>query len=166
MGPKAIMPVVFTSLLNLGDGSEETTWVGRLGKPVYSLAQTPQVCLDYMVQESAGELVINWDCIEELFPDHLLDDMFGAYQRLLQDLTFDDEAWHRSLADNTRCLIPAAQMALRDAANNTAAPITADLLHTPFLRQVAERPDQLAVCTPSRRLSYREAWNRNCCAAG
>ncbi len=162
VGLKAIMPVVFTSLLNLGNGNEETTWVGRLGETVYTLGQTPQVCLDYMVQESAGELVINWDAIEELFPAGLLDDMFGAYQRLLQDLAADDSAWQRSLAENARRLIPAAQMALREAANNTAAPITGDLLHTPFLKQVSERPEQLAVCTPKRRLTYRDVYRYAC----
>ncbi len=162
VGPKAIMPVVFTSLLNLGNGGEETTWVGRLGKTAYTLGQTPQVCLDYMVQESAGELLINCDAVEELFPAGLLDDMFGAYQRLLHDLAEDGSAWQRTLAENARCLIPAAQIALRDAANNTAAPLTGDLLHTPFLKQVAERPEQLAVCTPNRRLTYREVYRYAC----
>ena len=162
VGLKAIMPVVFTSLLNLGNGDEETTWAGRLGDTVYTVGQTPQVCLDYMVQESAGELVINWDAVEELFPPGLLDDMFEAYQRLLRDLAADDSAWQRSLAENARRLIPAAQMALRDAANSTTVPLTADLLHTPFLRQVAERPEQIAVCTPKRRLTYREAYRHAC----
>ena len=162
VGPKAIMPVVFTSLLNLGNGGEETTWVGRLGKSVYTVGQTPQVCLDYMVQESAGELVINWDAVEELFPADLLDDMFAAYQGLLQDLATDDSAWQRTLAENARRLIPASQMALREAANDTTAPLTGDLLHTPFLQQVAERPDHLAVCAPTRRLTYRELYRYAC----
>ena len=100
--------------------------------------------------------------MEELFPAGLLDDMFGAYQRLLHDLAADDSAWQRTLAENARRLIPAAQMALRDAANNTAAPLTGDLLHTPFLKQVAERPEQLAVCTPKRRLTYREVYRYAC----
>ena len=162
VGPKAIMPVVFTSLLNLGNGSDETTWVGRLGKTVYTVGQTPQVCLDYMVQETAGELVINWDAVEELFPPGLLDEMFEAYQGLLQDLATDDSAWQRSLAENAGRLIPDAQMALRRAANSTTAALTTDLLHTPFLKQVAERPGQIAVCTPKRRLTYLEAYRYAC----
>ncbi len=40
--------------------------------------------------------------------------------------------------------------------------MTADLLHTPFLKQVAERPEQLAVCTPTRRLTYREVYRYAC----
>ena len=158
VGPTAIMPVVFTSLLNLGDQSDGATWSSRLGTHVYSITQTPQVYLDFMVYEEKGDLVINWDAVEELFPAGLLHDLFDAYQSLLLDLAADDSAWQRTLAENARKLIPAKQTALREAANDTTAPITGDLLHTHFLKQVAERPDQLAVITPSRRLTYSEVY--------
>ncbi|HEV2246784.1 MAG TPA: amino acid adenylation domain-containing protein [Terriglobia bacterium] len=161
-GPTAIMPVVFTSLLNLGEQDDGATWSSRLGRCGYAITQTPQVYLDFMVYEEKGSLLINWDAVEELFPAGLLDDMFGAYQRLLQDLATDDSAWQRTLAENTRRLIPVAQMALRQAANNTKAPLTGDLLHTPFLKQVAERPKQIAVCTPKRRLTYLEVYRYAC----
>lgn len=162
VGPTAIMPVVFTSLLNLGEQSDGATWSSRLGQQVYSITQTPQVYLDFMVYEEIGSLVINWDAVEELFPAGLLDDLFEAYQRLLQDLAADDSAWQRTLAENARRLIPAAQMALRNAANDTKAPIAEDLLHTPFLKQVAERPEQMAVVTPNRRLTYMEVYRYAC----
>jgi len=162
VGPAAIMPVVFTSLLNLGEKDDGATWSSRLGRCVYAITQTPQVYLDYMVYEEKGSLLINWDAVEELFPAGLLDDMFRAYQRLLQDLAADDSAWQRTLAENARRLIPAAQMALREAANNTTAPLTSDLLHTPFLKQVAERPEQIAVCTPKRQLTYSEVYRYAC----
>jgi amino acid adenylation domain-containing protein len=162
VGPTATMPVVFTSLLNLGEQNDGHTWSSRLGRCVYSITQTPQVYLDFMVSEEQGWLVINWDAVEELFPAGLLDDMFGAFQKLLLDLAADASAWQRTLAENARRLIPAAQLSVRDAANNTQAPVTDDLLHTPFLRQVAERPDQLAVCTPSKRLTYRDVYRYAC----
>jgi pyochelin synthetase len=162
VGPAALMPVIFTSLLNLGEQDDGASWLSRLGRSVYAITQTPQVYLDFMVYEEHGSLRINWDAVEELFPAGLLDDMFGAFQRLLQDLATDDSAWQRSLAENARRLIPDAQMALRQAANNTTGPLTADLLHTPFLKHVAERPGQLAICTPSRRLTYEEAYRYAC----
>ena len=162
VGPTAIMPVIFTSLLNLGEQDDGLTWSSRLGRCVYGITQTPQVYLDFMVYEEKGSLQINWDAVEELFPAGLLDDMFAAYQRLLWDLAADDSAWQRTLAENARRLIPAAQMALREAANDTQAPLTSDLLHTRFLRQVAERPEQMAVCTPQRRLTYEETYRYAC----
>ncbi|HEY2645893.1 MAG TPA: condensation domain-containing protein, partial [Candidatus Acidoferrales bacterium] len=56
VGPTAIMPVVFTSLLNLGEQSDGATWSSRLGRHVYSITQTPQVYLDFMVYEEKGAL--------------------------------------------------------------------------------------------------------------
>lgn len=162
VGPTAIMPVVFTSLLNLGEQNDRLTWSSRLGGCVYAITQTPQVYLDFMVYEERGALQINCDAVDELFPAGLLDDLVGAYQRLLHDLAADDSAWQRTLAENARQLIPAAQIALREAANDTKAPLTEDLLHTPFLRRVAERPEQLAVVTPKRRLTYQEACRHAC----
>lgn len=162
VGPTARMPVVFTSLLNLGERPDGVAWISRLGRPVYGITQTPQVYLDLMVHEDQGSLCIDWDAVEDLFPAGLLDDVFEAYQRLLIDLAADEPSWQRTLAENARRLIPAAQLAVRRAANNTTAPLTADLLHTPFLKQVAERPEQLAVCTPTRRLTYREVYRHAC----
>jgi amino acid adenylation domain-containing protein len=166
VGPAAIMPVVFTSLLNLGEEGDGLTWSSRLGRCVYAITQTPQVYLDCMVTEEKGSLLVNWDAVEELFPAGLLDDMFAALQRLLQDLAADDSAWQRRLAENARRLIPAAPMAVREAANDAKASLvrskTGDLLHTPFLEQVAERPEQLAVCTPKRRLTYLEVYRYAC----
>ena len=83
VGPTAIMPVVFTSLLNLGDQNDGATWSSRFGQCVYAITQTPQVYLDFMVYEEKGSLLINWDAVEELFPAGLLDDMFAAYQELV-----------------------------------------------------------------------------------
>src|SRR5260370_42229284 len=115
-----------------------------------------------MVYEEKGALLINWDAVEELFPAGLLDDVFEAYQRLLNDLAADDSAWQRTLAENARRLIPAAQLALREAANNTKAPLTDDLLHTPFLNHVAERPEPIAVSTPKSRLTYLDVYRYAC----
>jgi len=160
VGPKAIMPVVFTSLLNLADHSEESTWAGRLGQTVYAISQTPQVYLDFMVNEDRNELVINWDSVEELFPAGMLDDMFEAYQRLLKDLASKDSGWQRTLAENTIELMPPAQMAIRREANATGAPVSDELLHTRFLQQVAANPRQIAIRSPERRLTYEELYRR------
>jgi amino acid adenylation domain-containing protein len=162
IGPTALMPVVFTSLLNLAEQSDGATWSSRLGRCGYSITQTPQVYLDYMVYEEKGALEIRWDAVDELFPSGLLDDLLAAHCQLLRQLSADDSAWQRTLAENARHLIPEPQMTVRDAANATQAPLTEDLLHTHFLKQVAERPEQLAVCTPERRLTYRDAYGYAC----
>jgi amino acid adenylation domain-containing protein len=161
-GPKAIMPVVFTSLLDLGAESGGPSSADRLGKRIYGISQTPQVCLDFVVHEDRGTLVVSIDAVDELFPDGLLDDFFTAAQSLLTQLATDDAAWNRSLADNARTLLPRPQAELRTQVNSTAGPVSDELLHTPFLKQVAERPKQIAVWTPARELSYDEVYRRAC----
>jgi pyochelin synthetase len=162
VGPKAIMPVVFTSLLNLGEGSEKGTWASRLGKTVFALSQTPQVYLDFMVHEDRGNLVLNWDAVEAVFPPGLLDDMFHAFRLLLEQLATDDATWNRTLAENTRALLPEYQKRLYEQVNSTHAPVSEEFLHTLFLKQVERRPNQLAVCTPFRRMTYAEVYSRAC----
>ncbi len=162
VGPKAIMPVIFTSLLNLGDQNSSTTSTNTLGKTVYSVSQTPQVYLDFIVQEDQGELVINWDAVDELFPAGLLDDLFSAYQNFLVQLASDDSSWQRSLAENTRRLLPANQIEIRRRVNDTTAPLSDELLHNLFLKQVDKRSNQIAVSTPSRKLTYAELFQHAC----
>ena len=161
-GPRALMPVVFTSLMNLDDRSNATAWPFRLGEPVYAITQTPQVYLDFMVQEDRGALILNWDSVDALFPEGMLDDMFGSLQLLLQELATDATAWDRTLAENALRLLPPSQMDTRRRVNATQAPLTEDLLHTGFLSQVAKQPNQIAVCTPTVRLSYAELYARAC----
>ncbi len=162
VGPKAIAPVVFTSLLNLGNQNDGETWCSRLGECVYLISQTPQVYLDFIVSEEKDSLLIHWDAVEEIFPLGLLNDMFGAYQSLLNDLATDESSWDRALVDNARRLIPASQLETRKRANATHADLPDELLHTPFIWQVSERPSQIAVCSPTCRLTYRDVYDRAC----
>ena len=161
-GPKAIMPVVFTSLLGLGSSKDGAGWTGRLGKTAFAISQTPQVYFDFMCIEDAGELVLNWDTVEELFPAALLDDLFQAYQSLLKNLAVEETSWEHTLAQNAQKLLPAWQGEKLRQANETAAPVSDELLHTPFLKQVQQRPAEPAVCTPSRRLTYAELYHHAC----
>jgi pyochelin synthetase len=162
VGPKAIAPVAFTSLLNLGSGGEETTWLGGLGETVYAITQTPEAYLDCMVQEDRGALVIHWDAVEEMFPSSLLDDLFPAYRWLLEQLAAEDSSWSRTLAENSQKLLPEGQARMIAEVNDTSAPVSDEFLHTLFLKQVEERPQEIAVATPARRMSYAEVYDRAC----
>jgi amino acid adenylation domain-containing protein/FkbM family methyltransferase len=162
VGPAATMPIVFTSLLNLDGRGGGSTWSHRLGQPIFGQSQTPQVYIDLIVLEDEGSLLLNWDAVEELFEKGMLDDMFESLQRLVLDLASDEASWNRNLSDNTRRLLPSAQRETRERANATDAPISSELLHTAFLKQVAERPDHEAIITPSRRLTYRDAYQLAC----
>ncbi len=150
----ALLPVVFTSALNMGSGRRRgNTVFGLPGQEAYSISQTPQVWLDHQVGESSdGMLVWNWDGVEELFPEGMLDAMMQAYQQLLDMLSEDEEAWQQE----NFVLIPFEDLELQELSNATEAPEAQGLLHQPILDQARRRPDQPAVISRQRTLSYRQ----------
>ena len=149
----ASMPIVFTSLL--GHGSDRASilfsdnWLGRL---VYGISQTPQVSLDHQAWEEPDGLVFHWDIAAAAFSDGLVDDMFEAWKALLGRLADDAGAW----AEASPVRIPAAQLARRDAANDTATPWEPALLHQPFEAVAARDPEAVAVLAGDVSLTYGE----------
>ena len=151
-GGAAAMPVVFTSLVEVGFSDA----LARLGTVVDSLNQTAQVWMDLHADEHDGALVLKWDAVEGLFPDGMVPAMLDAYRRTLDQLAASDEAWQATTFD----MLPAEQRARRDAVNATAAPAPAALLQELLGAQAAARPDQPAIIAPDRTLSYGELWRR------
>ncbi|MFC1718243.1 amino acid adenylation domain-containing protein, partial [Candidatus Poribacteria bacterium] len=147
---RAAMPVVFTSTLGLHESGQSAIELTGLGKICYGISQTPQVQLDYQVSESDGALVYNWDAVEEIFPKGLLDDMFDVYYHFLLRLADDEESWQ----ETKRQLIPSAQLEQRAAINATEVPVSADMLHALFAKQVQQRPRHTAVVASTRTLDY------------
>ncbi|HVU65540.1 MAG TPA: amino acid adenylation domain-containing protein, partial [Ktedonobacteraceae bacterium] len=155
-----LMPVVFTSTLVWdktleSDETEQPGMLESILREIHSISQTPQVWIDQQVFERGGELFFNWDSIDELFPEGLLDDMFGAYCGLLRHL-LQGHTWLEEIP----CLTPASQLALREQINDNAAPIPDDLLHELFAKQAAARPEHPAIITPEIVLTYRELAER------
>ncbi|MEV2278153.1 SDR family NAD(P)-dependent oxidoreductase [Nocardiopsis sp. NPDC049922] len=92
---RARMPVVFNSTLGGGPrpgGADEAGPIGALcrlgesGVPVWSGVRTPQVILDHQAFEEEGCLVLNWDVVEEVFPEGTVDAMLTAYEGLIREL--------------------------------------------------------------------------------
>lgn len=153
--PRVAMPVVFTSALSLDSTGQKTSGFNQFGEIVYGISQTPQVWLDHQVFEQNGALVFNWDAVEELFPEGLLDDMFESYCCFLRQLATSESAW----SSPTRQLVPPTHLAQRAAINATEAPISDEMLHTMFIRQVEAHADKSAVISPQRTLTYLELSN-------
>jgi epothilone synthetase B len=149
---KALMPVVFTSLL-LDDIAVKgpKPWQNV----VYCVSQTPQVWLDLQVVEVEGELLSHWQSVDAVFPEGLVDALFDAYCSLLQRLATVEESW----SEVVRQSFLRQDMEQRELANATDAPVSDRLLHSFFLDQVAQRPDQPAIISPARTLTYREVYN-------
>ena len=153
-GRRVLMPVVFTSTLGVDSRSADA--VEAFGETVYATAQTPQIWLDHQVVEQAGALNLNWEVVEGLFPDGMIESMFDAYQEWLEQLTTSEAAWTGPMP----CLTPSHQLELYTRANTTAAPVPEGRLHSPWLARVAERPDAVAVLDARQILTHGELHRR------
>ncbi|MCB0208982.1 MAG: amino acid adenylation domain-containing protein [Anaerolineae bacterium] len=151
----ALMPVVFTSSVGLESLGQGEYGLGAFGDVVYDITQTPQVILDQQVSEQNGALVIQWDAVEDLFPDGLLDDMFRAYCDFVAKLVVSDDIWH----EKERRLVPSAHLAQRAQINKTDEPVPEGLLQTLFAEHAQAQPHKPAVITPSRCLTYGELYD-------
>lgn len=151
-GPAAAMPVVFTSALALGSaGADPAEGMGFFGEEVHGITQTPQVWLDHQVAEERGGLVFNWDCVEELFPDGLLDDMFAAYQEVLDRLSGEETWWDRP---GGLAVLPEWQRRERQEANATGQDIPVRTLCALVEEQAARTPAATAVVAADGELTY------------
>lgn len=158
-------PVVFTSVLGLNEiddtaqQPDELYEAGEIGSDVetdelmkpYSLSQTSQVWLDIQVFDVGKGLGCNWDSVEGLFPDGLLDDMFTAVWQLLDKLCSGDTYWYEQnvleVDSTTRQLI--------DKTNEDRLPISPDLLHAPLWEQIGTQGEKVAVRSSDKQLSYQ-----------
>ncbi|GAB2971342.1 hypothetical protein GCM10023080_038950 [Streptomyces pseudoechinosporeus] len=139
-GGRVLAPVVFTSALNLGELFSEDVRT-CFGQPVWIISQGPQVWLDAQVTELDGGLLVNWDALEQAFPDGMLDAMFAAYRTLVDQLAGSDAPWRAPVPD----LLPEAQREARARANSTDGPPSGLLLHEDFLRRAERAPDRPAL---------------------
>ena len=157
--PRAMMPVVFTSMLIHADerakGSHAVSGVSRSFEHQFGVSPTPQVWLDHQVEEREGVLLYQWDVVEELFPPGLLADMFATYGELTAALA-TDEPWTE---ERGRVALPAHQLAMLAELRGEDDEPSPELLHTAFARQVGERPDSPAIVSEDRTLSYRELYD-------
>lgn len=151
----ASMPVVFASGLNGFDecGSINRTYKNLKLKEVESILQTSQVYLDHQVYEdSDGSLIINWDVVEALFPDQMLQEMFGAYLDLLKGLVRDDDVWVKDWGALTRMVAPISPNFFSATDRNIAT--QSSLLHNAVIQKAKAAPDAIAIVAGKTTLTY------------
>lgn len=150
---RAILPVVFTSTLMLdGRRSEDAGAWEKFGPMGYGITQTPQALLDCQVFEVSGDLVINWDTVDDVFLPGVLDAMFEAERQVIEALATSPEAWER----DGLVALPADQRRVREAVNDTAAEVVEKLLHEPFVERALAHPDRTAVVSGGVEMTYGE----------
>ncbi|HEY0783841.1 MAG TPA: amino acid adenylation domain-containing protein, partial [Thermoanaerobaculia bacterium] len=149
-------PVGFASTLDLIAAPAGAQPMAAGGAdPVWNSLQTPQVWIDAQAYEDGGTLHYPWYVALELFPAGLIDELFAAYRGLVERLAEDDASWTAPLP-SLAPLVAERAVALLAAANDTAAPVPAGLLHEPFFARAERDPNAVAVVAADRTLTYGE----------
>lgn len=148
-GNKVLMPIVFTSAIGLlGKNSQ---LIGRFEKQ--GISQTPQVFIDCQVMDGNFGLQANWDYREGLFPEGMIDDMFQAFENLLQALSETEKNWE---ATEEIVKLPKWQLEERDRVNHTYVKRKEKLLYEDFLENVRKWPNNVAVIDGKGEYTYYE----------
>ncbi len=150
MGTKAVMPVVFTSILSDNDSGDG--WYG-LGEIKTAVNRTSQVYIDNQVSEAKGELLICWDYVEEIFDEDIIDGMFEHYVNILAGLIYEDSGYCFKLSKRDREIV--------EAYNRTDEKIEAATLQQLFYRQCGRTPDKTAVEFGGEYITYGELNKRS-----
>ncbi len=148
---QALMPVVFSSGL-IRTGPQDVGDLEPFGRTTFSVSQTPQVWLDHHVREVRGDLAYNWDAVDAVFEDGVLDAMFHSYQAVIEALTDDDQAWTRTQT----VPLPAAMLRRREAHPPAVHALPQASLHAGFVARALARPDAPALISGARCLSYSQ----------
>src|SRR5207253_663921 len=83
----------------------------------------------------------NWDAVERMFPPGVLDDMFDAYRRVLEQLADEQGAWRQGGIDP----MPPGHRAVIEASNDTDAVLPDGYLFSGIVEQARRHPDRPAV---------------------
>lgn len=138
------MPVVFTSLLPNGLTPGIADVIDELGETVHGVSQTPQVWIDHQVFERRGDLHLQWDAVEALFPAGFLDGALEAQLELLERLATDESAWRSPVLQSPP----------------TSRPLEATLpkvrLEALVSAAAFRQPNRMAVISAGGDLTYRE----------
>jgi len=149
----ASAPVVFNNTLtsDLQQAVPEADWDGATCG--YASSKTPQVWIENQLSRIGGEVWMNWNYVDGLFPDGTVDAMQAACTRLLVSLADDASAW-----DLTGAVValPPEDLAERNEANDTAVAVETRLLHAMVLDAAAATPDAVAVVQGDRSLTFGE----------
>lgn len=145
----ALLPVIHRS--ELGRMRDNDGWTLGQGVVTDEAAQAPRTWLLHEDSERAGELVLTYDSVDELFPPRLLDDVVAHHVDLLHRLANELDAWIQPSAE---CL-PECQRTVRQHINHTAVPLPEVLLHELFWAQSRRTPDAPALFAGELILTYR-----------
>ncbi|MFI2214227.1 amino acid adenylation domain-containing protein [Streptomyces sp. NPDC020141] len=169
-----LLPVVFASSVGLpgggpapdggdtgaatgaGSGPERAEEPPGLpgARPLGGALHTPQVWIDHQVYEDGPGIGCTVDLVEDVFPEGFTAAFLAVHRQWLDLLTDAEDRWDEPI----RPLLPEAQTAARRAANSTARPLPARLLHDGFDERRRRDPGRTALIHGAERVGYGDLW--------
>lgn len=149
----ASFPIVFSNTLDfdLQEVVKGLSWEGI--SHVYNTNKTPQVWLENQITCEDNTIRVNWNYVDDLFPDQMIEVMLGSYMNLLGVCSSADDILDRegSVVD-----LPEDDLKERSQANDTGVDLNLDLLHELIKSAAAKYPDQEALAQGDYSVTYGE----------
>ncbi|MBQ4839744.1 non-ribosomal peptide synthetase [Pseudoalteromonas luteoviolacea] len=153
----ASFPVVFSNTLDydLQEVVKSPSWPGIHSR--YMSNTTPQLWLENQLTYEQGQVTINWNYVEELFPDGMIQEMQEAYLTLLNACASDAKLLDKQgeVVD-----LPEQDARARQQANDTEIALNPTLLQDLVLNAAHKYPDQVALVQGDRQVTYSELLNK------
>lgn len=151
---RPLMPVVFTSGLDLHGGTNDFCVNDEQWQLEETYLKTPQVWLDNQVYQEYDELVFNWDYVPSVFSPDLVEAMFEVYKNWLVNLSQDRDSWYR----NSTCI--ANEICHNNKVyNDYHAPLPTKSLHQGFVDMARFFPEKIAVISEYSSITYGEMYD-------
>lgn len=138
-------PVVFA--LNLGQPFISLATEQVFGKLHWMISQTPQVWIDHQSYPTREGLLLNWDSVDALFPEGLVETMFYAWLSRLHHLI--TQPWENL----SEFIIPANMRAIRTRTTSYLA-VSRQRLESSFFKLARRQPEMTAIIMADRHISY------------
>ncbi len=152
-----LVPVVFTSFLSAGEYNDQTS-LFNFSNQHYSSTQTSQIWLDAKAYEEQDQLIIEWDYIADLFPPQMIENMFLAYEYLLNYFSENVSALEKPLPNFSQNFITKPFSVQKQYVPN---PENISLIQNGFHQAAAQFPNHLAVISNTATLTYTELLYRS-----
>nr|WP_314464357.1 non-ribosomal peptide synthetase [uncultured Clostridium sp.] len=147
MKNRAIMPIVFTSVLN--ENSEDSfDHIFDFNKIKFLNTRTSQVYIDNQIYEMNSGIYITWDYVEQLFDEKEIGWMFFQYKKILEMVLAGHEVTGIEMSEDTREII--------EKYNDTDTEIVHETLHGLFVKRVKTSANCIAVRHHEEEITYKE----------
>ncbi|MGD2085956.1 MAG: amino acid adenylation domain-containing protein [Candidatus Aminicenantes bacterium] len=165
LGNKAVMPIVFTSLLlnesrdNKKDENDDSHREDMFDtgeqeqRDGYFSSQTSQAFIDYVVTDVSGDLRVNWNYVEDLFESEVIRSMFHHLVTRLTQLAEGDTGDIFQVPQEDRLLL--------EQYNQTREEIELITLHGLFSQRAKIVPHHTALIHRHEILTYKELAERS-----